>query len=115
MAVSSATAVKQAALKNLQTIPGVGVSIAEDLYALGIRRVADLAGRDPQALYDESCALAGQHIDRCLLYVYRCAVYFASHSASSARHAPDKLKWWNWKDPPGVAEAARRAAIKRRR
>jgi hypothetical protein len=96
---------KQAALRALQALPGVGVSIAEDLYALGIRRIDDLKGRDPQQLYEQSCALAGQHIDRCLLYVYRCAVYYASNT----QHAPDRLKWWNWKDPPGVAEKARRA------
>ncbi len=91
-------------LDALRVIPGVGPSIAADLYALGIRRVADLKGRDPQQLYEQSCALAGQHIDRCLLYVYRCAVYYASN----VRHAPDKLKWWMWKDAPGVAETARR-------
>jgi len=95
------------ALRELQTIPGVGASIAADLYALGVRTVADLADRDPEVLYDRSCALAGQHIDRCLLYTYRCAVYFASNPV----HEPDRLKWWNWKDAKGVAAAARRAAI----
>jgi hypothetical protein len=33
-------------------------------------------------------------VDRCLLYVFRCAVYFAEHT----RHDPELLKWWNWKD-----------------
>jgi hypothetical protein len=101
-----ATTRRQGASSELQTIPGVGRSIAADLHALGIRRVTDLRHRDPQQLYEQSCALAGQHIDRCLLYVYRCAVYYASNSA----HAPDKLKWWNWKDAPGVAEKARRTS-----
>jgi hypothetical protein len=32
--------------------------------------------------------------DRCLLYVFRCAVYYAS----TARPSPAKLRWWNWKD-----------------
>ena len=35
------------------------------------------------------------HIDRCMLYVLRCAVYFAS----TPRPEPEKLLWWNWKDP----------------
>lgn len=78
----------------LQIIPGVGPSIARDLQSLGIHRVADLKGRDPEALYEEFQARAGQPIDRCLLYVFRCAVYFASHR----KHHPEKLKWWNWKD-----------------
>lgn len=92
--MAARTSAKAAALLDLQRIPGVGASIAADLYALGVRRVADLKGRDPQVLYDDSCTLAGQHIDRCLLYVYRCAVYYASNTA----HAPDRLKWWNWAD-----------------
>lgn len=84
----------QVHLKELQTIPGIGPSIAQDLYDLGIRKVSDLKGKDPEKLYKKSCALAGVTIDRCLLYTYRCAVYFASHT----RHDPEKLKWWHWKD-----------------
>lgn len=80
-------------LAELRTIPGVGSSIARDLSALGIRRVADLKGRDPGEMYLESCRRAGRRLDRCLLYVYRCAVYYAS----TPRPDPEKLKWWNWK------------------
>jgi len=78
----------------MQSIPGVGPSIAHDLCQLGIRRVADLKGRDPEKLYLQSCNKAGKQIDRCLLYVYRCAVYYASVQ----KHDPKLLKWWNWKD-----------------
>jgi hypothetical protein len=79
----------------LQTIPGVGPSIAADLRALGIARVRDLKGLDPEPLYGALCRRTGGTVDRCVLYVFRCAVYFAGHQ----RHDPDKLKWWNWKDP----------------
>ncbi|NJM89920.1 MAG: hypothetical protein HC847_25010 [Hydrococcus sp. RU_2_2] len=41
-----------------------------------------------------SVRLRGQHIDRCVLYVFRCAVYYASNSVRE----PELLKWWNWKD-----------------
>jgi len=34
--------------------------------------------------------------DRCLLYVFRCAVYYAS--TSPELYDIEKLKWWNWKD-----------------
>ena len=81
-------------LKTLQTIPGVGKSIARDLWDLGIRDVPDLRGRSPEALYDELCALQGTQVDRCMLYVFRCAVYFASEETRD----PELLKWWNWKD-----------------
>ena len=78
----------------LQTIPGVGPSIARDLHAIGIRRVADLRGRDPERLYARSNALRGVQQDRCLLYVFRCAVY----CATVAKPSPSRLKWWAWKD-----------------
>ena len=80
-------------LKDLQVIPGVGKSIAVDLYELGIRRVADLAKQNPERMYARRCTQIGMRIDPCLLYVFRCAVYFASHRT----HDLEKLKWWNWK------------------
>ena len=78
----------------LQEIPGVGPSIARDLRLLGIQRVEQLRGRDPERLYAKSNALCGMTQDRCLLYVFRCAVYYASEPKPKAR----LLKWWNWKD-----------------
>lgn len=79
---------------NLQIIPGVGPSIAGDLRELGIRRVADLKGRDPERLYARINAKRRVRQDPCLLYVFRCAVYFAS----TPRPRPELLKWWAWKD-----------------
>jgi hypothetical protein len=92
-----------AAGDDLQRIPGVGPSIARDLRGLGIRRVADLRGRDPQALYDQLNERRGERQDRCVLYVFRCAVYFAS----TPRPDPERLKWWWWKDRGGPAKRAR--------
>lgn len=80
--------------KELRCIPGVGPSIARDLWYLGIRRVADLRGRDPERLYARMNRLRGVRQDRCLLYVFRCAVYFATEP----RPRPSLLKWWAWKD-----------------
>ena len=96
---------RRTVLKELRTIPGVGPSIAEDFWMLGIRSVPDLRGQDPQEMYDRLCRLYGAHIDRCMLYVFRCAVYFASHE----HHDPERLKWWNWKDahPPRRPRARR--------
>jgi hypothetical protein len=83
------------ALKDLQRIPGVGPSIAEDLYGLGMTCVEDLREQKAEDLYARLCTQAGRPVDRCVLYVFRCAIYFASHH----QHEPEKLKWWNWKDP----------------
>jgi hypothetical protein len=85
---------KASVLKNLQIIPGIGKSIAGDLYDIGIRRVEDLKGKDPEKLYDASNKLVGTIQDRCLLYTFRCAVYFADTKDPD----PELLKWWNWKD-----------------
>ena len=82
------------AVSELQVIPGVGPSIAEDLHRIGITRVAQLKNADPQKLYERVSRDQGVVMDRCLLYVFRCAVYYASYT----RHSPEKLKWWNWKD-----------------
>ncbi len=86
----------------LTSIPGVGKSIAGDLIELGINRVSDLKNRDPQELYDLLCTKKG-HQDRCLLYVFRCAIYFASNT----NHKPELLKWWNWKDVAGLKDKGR--------
>lgn len=83
-------------LKELMEIPGVGKSIASDLMRIGVKGVMDLKGKSPEALYDRSNALAGVVQDRCLLYTFRCAVYYAN--TAGKRRDPEKLKWWNWKD-----------------
>lgn len=82
------------AIKNLQIIPGIGKACAKDLWNLGIRQVSDLKKKDPEKLYAQLCKLQGVQVDRCMLYTFRCAVYFASHKT----HDPEKLKWWHWKD-----------------
>ncbi|HRP30742.1 MAG TPA: helix-hairpin-helix domain-containing protein [Agriterribacter sp.] len=83
-------------IKALTTIPGVGKSIATDLYNIGIRDIYDLKGKDPEVLYNNSNLIAGCVQDRCLLYVFRCAVYFAETPPD--KQDPEKRKWWNWKD-----------------
>ncbi len=85
---------KKEGIKNLIHIPGVGKSIANDLIDIGIKSVNDLKGKDPEKLYNKSNKYAGAVQERCLLYVFRCAVYYAN----TKRHNPEKLKWWTWKD-----------------
>lgn len=80
--------------KALQSIPGIGPNLAEDLLDLGFSSPSQLRGEDPEAMFAELCRLRGQKVDRCVLYTFRCAVYFASTNA----HDPELLKWWNWKD-----------------
>ena len=96
--MSDTTTTQQAILKEFQTIPGVGKSIAMDLWNQGFRSVQELASQDPEDMYLRECELQGTQVDRCLLYTFRCAVYYASHE----NHDPELLKWWNWKDRTNV-------------
>jgi len=85
---------RSSALRELQVIPGVGNSIAEDLWELDVRSLDDLRARDPEQMYQEICHRQGHVLDRSLLYVFRCAVYYATN----AQHDHELLKWWKWKD-----------------
>lgn len=85
---------KRKTRSELETIPGIGKSMAQDFNDLGYYTVASIRGQDPQQMYDRLCLIKGCRVDRCVLYAFRCAVYFASNE----NHEPEKLKWWNWKD-----------------
>ena len=82
--------------RGLETIPGVGKSIARDLEDIGIDRPSCLKGKNPERLYEKLCRRRGQHVDRCMLYVFRCAIYYVE-TAPEQRDS-EKLKWWYWKD-----------------
>ena len=77
---------------DLTTMPGIGKSLAQDLRNIGIHSVDELKGLNAEELYDRSNAFAGARQDPCVLYVFRCAIYFAEGGRD-----PEKLKWWNWK------------------
>ncbi len=85
---------KQQALAEFRRIPGVGKSIAEDFWNIGLRSLHDLKNADPENLYKLLCNYQQCTVDRCVLYVFRCAVYFAS----TDKHDPGLLQWWHWKD-----------------
>lgn len=77
-----------------QLIPGIGKAGEQDLIALGYPTIESLRGADPEEMYRRECAIKGCRVDQCVLYVYRCAVYYASTPDPD----PGKLKWWAWKD-----------------
>jgi hypothetical protein len=94
MPSENSDAERAAALRDFRRIPGVGRSIAIDLWDLGYRSVDELRGQDPEAMYARFNLFRGMVVDRCMLYVMRCAVYFASND----EHDPELLKWWSWKE-----------------
>lgn len=81
-------------MSELRLIPGVGIETEKDLHLLGYDTIASLKGADPEEMYARECRMKGVKVDRCQLYVYRCAVYFASTPDPD----PALLKWWRWKD-----------------
>ncbi|HUW18535.1 MAG TPA: helix-hairpin-helix domain-containing protein [Sedimentisphaerales bacterium] len=85
---------KKPDLRQLKQIPGVGENIAQDMWDIGIRSVNDLRGRNAERLYQRLCDFKASPVDKCMLYVFRCAIYYASNT----EHDPELLKWWNWKD-----------------
>ena len=84
------------AIKELTVIPGIGKSLANDLVNIGITSLQDLKGKNPEMLYHLSNKFAGTVQDRCVLYTFRCAVYYVN--TPPKLHETEKLKWWNWKD-----------------
>ena len=78
----------------LERIPGIGKNMARHLIDAGYPTLESLKGQDPEEIYRKDCERQGCRVDRCVLYVYRLAVYFVENET----HDPEKLKWWNWKD-----------------
>lgn len=64
---------------DLLTIPYVGKNTKEDLMNIGITCVEDLKGKNPEDLFLKDCQFKRRLEDRCQLYVFRMAVYFAEN------------------------------------
>lgn len=79
---------------DLKNIPGVGKNMEQHFFNIGIFTIDDLIGKNPEELFLKDCSVKGFQDDRCVLYVFRLAVYYANNSVRE----PEKLKWWNWKD-----------------
>ena len=84
---------KQISTKDLEQIPGVGKKIAQEMRNIGISSVGQFKGKKPEKLYQKLVDFKAAPVDRCMLYVLRCAVYYASNT----KHDSELLKWWNWK------------------
>lgn len=84
------------AFRALRQIPGIGISTAKILEDIGIQSVEDLKDKIPEDLLAQANQFYGKEQDRCLLYVIRCAVYYASTEPKDRE--VDKLLWWNWKN-----------------
>ncbi len=57
-------------LLDLTDLPNIGPAMARDLRLLGFERPEQLAGQNPQTLYDRLCELTGARQDPCVLDVF---------------------------------------------
>ena len=80
-------------MSDLQTIPGVGEKMEKLFQGIGVFSTADIKKRSPGRMYQQLCDVKAAPVDRCVLYVFRCAKYYVTHK----NHDPEKLNWWNWK------------------
>ena len=64
------------AATELEAIPNIGVSLARDLRLIGVKRPAQLIGRDPHKLYQRLCDRTGSRQDPCVLDTFISAVRF---------------------------------------
>jgi len=79
---------------DLIKMPNVGEATKQSLINVGITCVEDLVGKNPQELYEMDCKVKGVKVDRCQLYLFRMAVFYAENRNIDE----SKLKWWDFKD-----------------
>jgi len=81
----------------LQEIPNVGPKMAADLLKLGVTRLEDAAGRDPDEMYHELCVLDAKRNDPCVGDVFAAVISYAEgHPARP---------WWEFTHERKAREA----------
>jgi predicted DNA-binding transcriptional regulator YafY len=107
-------AAERAAWREFQQLGSIGPACAHDLVQLGFRRIADLRGQDPNALYERLCRLTGARQDPCVEDTLRCAVAQADDPELPAKWR----QWHQWTplrgQPAGTLPRALRPRSKRR-
>ena len=77
-------------MRELDDLVSVGPAMRRDFERLGIRRVTELARRNPEKLYEQLCAVTGQRQDICVLDTFRAAVA----QARNPRLPAAQCNWW---------------------
>lgn len=82
-------------MTDLIKIPGIGKNMAQHLMNAGYPNIDSLKGQSADEIYARDCFASGVQVDRCALYCYRLAVYYADHDGALPKN---KQNWWDWKD-----------------
>lgn len=80
--------VRRSAVTTLTDLPNIGPAMARDFERLGIRRPADLEGRDPFALYEALCRATHTRQDPCVLDVFMSVTGFIAGG--------EPRPWWDF-------------------
>jgi predicted DNA-binding transcriptional regulator YafY len=89
-AIAPERAEEIAALAAFQRLTSVGLECARDFVVLGMRRLDDLKGADPNALFERLCKLTSSRQDPCVEDVLRCAIAQVDHP-----DLPETWRAWN--------------------
>jgi hypothetical protein len=81
-------AVHASSVTRFTDIPNVGPRIAADFATLGIKKPADLAGKDALNLYMKLCTRTGTRYDPCVLDTFMAAVDFMNGAPAHP--------WWHY-------------------
>jgi hypothetical protein len=78
--------------RKLGDLSGIGKAMLRDFAVLKITSVDELAGADPDDLYEELCKRTQSRQDPCVLDTFRCAVA----QARDPRLPDEQCNWWYW-------------------
>lgn len=81
-------ATKASECKRFRDIPNIGSAMEADFRLMGFTVPAELAGRDPYAMYEQLCTLTKCRQDPCVIDVFIAAVRFME----GAKPTP----WWHY-------------------
>ena len=85
--------------ESLEDLMNVGRSVAGDLRLIGIKKPADLRGKDPYELYNRLCRKTKHRHDPCVIDAFIAITRFADGGAEKP--------WWKY-------TAERKRALKKR-
>ena len=88
--------------RQLSDLVSIGPAMLRDFEMLGVRSVAQLARRDPHAMYEALCRATGQAQDLCVLDTFTAAVA----QARNPRLPAAQCQWWYWSRRRKAADAA---------
>jgi Pathogenicity locus len=96
----STVAEREVAMARLQQIPNVGPKMAGALIKLGVTSLEDTAGKDPDEMYDELCAIDTKRHDPCVRDVFAAVVSYAEGGPARP--------WWEFTPERKAREEAHR-------